>query len=433
MTSIIQAVACIVDILLILCFLKYIVCLEIKKGKLWIAIIATIISGMVGGLIDFYFVGNAGTFPIKLLLPLCFALIIGKGSLPIRVGNYFLALLLFLSAEILSIFVELFLFKAVVGNAASNNRFLLISILVNATMALFIWRYCSRGKLNVKLSPKEWSLLFFVNIITYLLISAVATESKIILIHAIPQALLKMTINYSAIFLYIFFVISLVNGRIAAHFKAVGQISERHMKEQLKYFSYYKEAQKDTRRFRHDIKNHLLFLQALSAENKINEMKDYIKSLNDRWEDLPQLYSTGNDVVDTIINAKQFMYKEHDIKIEMSGKFDTEIILPPIDLCTVLSNALDNAINANTKLSLSTHRFIDIDIKANRNFYLIMICNPISKKIDIDNNRIISDNLNIDGHGYGLFNMEQALKANGGYLKLSATTDIFILDIVFPR
>lgn len=433
MTQIVQTVSCVVDAMLIICFLKYIVCTDIKIGKLWVAVATIIPCAIIGGFVDVYFNGNIGTFPIKLLLPLLFLLITGKGAVLKNVGKYFLALLLFLSAEILSIFIELFIFNAMVGNAVSNNRFLLSSIFLNVAIALLVWHYGSKGKWNIKLSAKEWSLLFCVNVITYLLISAVATDSKIILIQAIPQELLRMTINYSAIFLYIFFVISLINGRIAAHFKEVGQISERHMAEQLKYFSSYKQSQEDTRRFRHDMKNHLLYLQALSAENKTADIKAYIKSLNDKWEELPRLYSTGSDVADTIINAKQFMYEEQHIEVRVIGTFDTEVVLRPIDLCTLLSNAIDNAVKANADLPPEVQRYIEIDIKANRSCYLVTMRNPTLEYIDIENNHVVFKPQQESGHGYGLLNMEQSLKPYGGYLKILSTTNIFTLEIVFPK
>ena len=133
-----------------------------------------------------------------------------------------------------------------------------------------------------------------------------------------------------------------------------------------------------------------------------------------------------NDVVDTIINVKNFMYEEHRIQVYVNGRFTTTIKIKPIDLCTILSNALDNAINANAGLSAAITRFIEIDIMANRNYYLVTLKNPVEKQVEVKNNHIV----NSVGNGMG--NIEKTVITYGGYIKINSMPDVFTLEIVFP-
>jgi hypothetical protein len=191
--------------------------------------------------------------------------------------------------------------------------------------------------------------------------------------------------------------------------------------EQLKYFSEYKETQEETRRFRHDMKNHLLYLQALSNENKMEEIQSYLQGLTEKWEELPSLYTTGNVAIDTIINAKQFLFQNNQIDFSLSGNFTNKLKISPLDLCIIFANAIDNAIDANIYLD-DTARYLTFDIKMSHNYYLVTLENPVSTIVTRRNNRVTSLKKDTDNHGFGLLNMEQTLKKYDGYMNIKSTS-----------
>jgi len=217
------------------------------------------------------------------------------------------------------------------------------------------------------------------------------------------------------------------------HFKKIGEMSQEHMKQQLEYFNAYREVQEETQRFRHDMKNHLLYLNTLNKDKKIDEMQEYIRTLAESWQDIPFLVSTGNHVVDTIIHGKSYTLEQNNIPLKLDGIFTSNLEISPLDLCTIFANAIDNAIEANQKCPDIASRYLNIYIKSSNNHYFISFENPIIEPVQITDNHIETDKKG-DQHGYGLRNIESSAVKYGGYIQLNILQEkVFILEIVIPK
>ena len=434
MIQALHIVSCIIDIILILAVIHSIVDdnFRVKKPAIMIVTLAC-------GFCLFTFVCNLylemGTAMMitRLALPLIIYIAFGNGPLIKRCGKYFLALLFFSSTEILSIFIEMLVVAELFGKVASGTRFLLISAIVNLAAIIFIYYFCWRKKMKITFGGSEWAMLLLANSVTFILLAAVGYSRQILFMDMIPQEFLQVAIKYSVVFLYLFFVISLVNGKTADHFKEVGQITQENMEQQLEYFKAYRNSQTEINRYKHDMKNHFLYLSALSKDNKVEDMKKYIESLSDQWESIPILSSTGNTVADSIIYGKSFLFEQNNITLIVEGKFVSELFIESIDLCTVFANAIDNAIEANIKLPDDGHRYMKIIIKSNQNHYFIIFENPTKGGIKIIDNHIETDKQE-NNHGYGLKNIEQALLKYDGTFKLKTGTDnIFTIEAIIPK
>ena len=433
MTQAVQIISCIIDIVLIIAVIRFIVDDSFCMEKLGLMIAVLVCSFGIFTFLGSHYLGISTTMiGIRLGLPLIAYAAFGQGSLVKRCGKYLLALLFFSSAEILSIFIEMMIVTEVFGMTATKNRFSVISIIVNLTAIIFIYYICEHKRTKINFSGTEWALLLLANSVTFMLLVAVGYSRQIPFMDKITQEFLQVIIKYSVIFLYLFFVISLVNGKVAEHFKVVGQITQENMEQQLEYFKAYKNSQEEIRRYKHDMKNHFLYLSALSNDNKIEEMKEYINSLSGQWESIPQLRSTGSTVVDAIIYGKSFLFEQNHIILNIEGQFISELKVEPIDLCTIFTNAIDNAIEANAKCPDDGKRHLQITIKSTQNHYLIVFENPINVAVNIDNNHIETDKQG-DNHGFGLENIERAILKYGGTLKIEASTEVFTLEAVIPK
>ena len=434
MTQAVQIVSCIVDIILILTVIHFIVNdnFSVKRLGIMVAVLTLGFCLFAIALNHFLELGMA-MMVTRLVLPLVIFIAFGKGAFINRCRKYLLALLFFSSAEILSIFIEILVVEELFGPAITNTRFLLISIIVNLASIIFIYYFCGRKNMRITFAGSEWAMLLLANSVTFMLLTAVGYSRQIPFMDFIPQEFLQVTIKYSVVFLYLFFVISLVNGKTANHFKEVGQITQENMEQQLEYFKAYRNSQTEINRYKHDMKNHFLYLSALSKENKLEEMKEYINSLSDQWESIPSLNSTGNTVVDSIIYGKSFLFEQNNITLIIEGKFVSELKVDPIDLCTVFANAIDNAIEANMKLPDDGNRKLEIIIKSNQNHYCILFNNPTNGDVKIKDNHVETDKLE-NNHGFGLKNIEQALLKYDGTFKLNMEEDnTFTLEAIISK
>jgi len=433
MNQYIQIFSCIVDIILIMTILQFIVDDSFRVAKCW-AILAVLTCGF--GV--FFLVGNryaqfdTTMMVIRLALPLIIYTIFGSGSTLKRCGKYLLALLFFSSAEILSVFVAML---AILDNSNNSlNRLFLsiISIIINLMAIIFIYYICGRKNTKISFSGNEWGLLLLANSITLMLLLAVGYGWQFPFVSVIPQEFLQIVLKYSVIFLYLFFVISLINSKMASHFKEVGQITQENMDQQLEYFKAYQNSQEEIRHYKHDMKNHFLYLGALSKDNKTEEMKEYINSLSGQWESIPSLPSTGNTVVDALIYGKSFLLEQNHISLTIEGQFTSKLMVEPIDLCTIFTNAIDNAIEANVKCLDNKPRYLNIVIKRSPNNYLIIFENPIHSSINITDNHIPTDKQDA-GHGFGLKNIERALAKYDGSFKVSSMDNMFKLEVIILK
>ena len=434
MTQAIQIISCIIDIILIITVIHFIVddSFDVKK---WRVMIARLVVGFGG----FTFIGyryaefDTTMMMVRLALPLIIYSAFGSGSLVKRCGKYLLALLFFSSAEILSVFIEMLIVLSPSGETTSSFLFSLISIVINLTAIFFIYRICGQQKTKFAFSRNEWGLLLLANGVTFMLLVAVGYARQIPFVEIIPPEFLQIVIRYSVIFLYLFFVISLINSKVADHFKTVGQITQESMEQQLEYFKAYKNSQEEIHRYKHDMKNHFLYLNSLSQDENIEGMKKYIASLSDHWESMPRLNSLGNTVIDAIIYGKSFLFEQNHVTLTTEGQFVTDLAIEPLDLCTIFTNAIDNAVEANAKCSDEVDRYLKIAIKSSQNHYLIIFENPTNDTVKIIDNHIKTDKQE-NNHGFGLENIERALLKYNGTLKVSTPSDnSFVLEAVIPK
>lgn len=174
------------------------------------------------------------------------------------------------------------------------------------------------------------------------------------------------------------------------------------------------ESNFELRRVRHDMKNHLLAIRNLAENSKREELLLYLDSISADIEKAASPYRSGNDVADAIIADKMSKASKRGITLEVTGDL-TGLIIEPADLVTILSNLLDNAIEAVSKLYGSEgsedKKKIDLEFKKNANFIFIAQRNLSLQNV---NTALIKSSKNSPDHGFGIYNMKRSIKKYGG-------------------
>lgn len=201
--------------------------------------------------------------------------------------------------------------------------------------------------------------------------------------------------------------------------------SEIQVDMQLKLYNEMMKKNMDIRRFRHDYKNNLFSLDALIENQKYDEAKKYIEDLNGSLETTRNKYATGNFLADAIITDKADTASAKNINIDFSGTIP-EAGISNNDLCTVIANALDNAIRGCEDVAPCT---ITVESKENSKGVIIRIKNPVPKVVEIKNNRIKTTKLDGENHGIGLNNIKKVADKYGGYIDLSCDERFFEIEV----
>lgn len=201
--------------------------------------------------------------------------------------------------------------------------------------------------------------------------------------------------------------------------------AETQLEMQAEHYTELAEKNRDIRRFRHDIKNNLLALNILLSEEKYDEAKEYIVGLNESVKETENKYSTGSYFADAIISHKADEIKKDGIEIDFDGSIPSKKVNNG-DLCTILTNSIDNAARACLELAPCS---IKITGEENNTGCTITISNPVAKKVEIKNNSIKTSKKNAQNHGFGIENIKKAAEKYNGFVRLECTESEFTITI----
>lgn len=213
-----------------------------------------------------------------------------------------------------------------------------------------------------------------------------------------------------------------VQGNLKSYYHNIALMNERYLKAELDHFEVYRKNQEETRRIRHDMKNQLLCIRELAEKGCLEEIKKYLDSLGGRvWHTEAGLHC-GNDIADAILNEKNRNARIKGIRIQLQGKMAAGMKWDPVDVCTIFSNALDNAIEAIEKLEPSGYEpWIRIHLSSQGSAQLILFENPVDSHTAIGPVGHTGKN-DKSSHGFGILNIRLAAEKYQGQITRTTET-----------
>ncbi len=185
-----------------------------------------------------------------------------------------------------------------------------------------------------------------------------------------------------------------------------------------------------TRNFRHDIKNHMLTLNILAENGNIEEIKKYIREMNGIIDESSYIRITGISAVDAILNEKLYEAQSDSITTNYDVMNMEKNSIKPVDMCIILSNALDNAIEANRKIEDPERRYIKMKIHGNESFSIISVSNPTkAAPVKVNQNSYLTSKKDSGNHGFGLKSIESTAKKYDGEMLTKYEDGVFTLVI----
>lgn len=182
---------------------------------------------------------------------------------------------------------------------------------------------------------------------------------------------------------------------------------------------------------RHDLKNKLIFLLDLVKDKKMSEAQTYIEELIDlRSLEKFGISHSGNSLIDALVNYKYDTAKRYAINFQVRLDIPVSFSLANSDLCIILGNALDNAIEANMSSKIFKP-YINLKMKYDQGNLVIIIENSFDGIIKRDERgNIISRKQDMVGHGIGVTSIQNAVIKYNGYMNTEIVDKIFKVIIV---
>lgn len=205
------------------------------------------------------------------------------------------------------------------------------------------------------------------------------------------------------------------------------------MKEKEKYskesMEIIKRSNEELREFKHDLKNYLLPLQEAMETMPQSEMVKVWEKINQKIEDVQTLNQTGNSYVDSMINTKITLARSEkvDVKCTILSKMEG---IDDLEFCTVFGNLMDNAIEAERKVTGKKEIIIFVEEKMG--YLRLEIQNKIEKSVLNENSSLNTTKKDTSSHGIGHKSVKRTMQKVGGALKYYETGDLFCAEAVFP-
>ncbi|MGL5647113.1 MAG: sensor histidine kinase, partial [Clostridium sp.] len=202
---------------------------------------------------------------------------------------------------------------------------------------------------------------------------------------------------------------------------------EKQKNIEYEYYRVLESKYNTSRKVIHDIKNHMQTIDSLYEIEEKEKAKTYLKEMYGLLDSLGQKVYTENRVLNVVINDKVHLAKKSNVNIEvLIGDVDFSFI-KEIDITTIISNLLDNAIEG-TKETESKDITLKID-KFN-NFLIINVVNSF-KKVTVINEEFKTTKEN---HlGLGLKNIKRTIEEYSGSLHIKTSNNIFKINIMIPN
>lgn len=198
--------------------------------------------------------------------------------------------------------------------------------------------------------------------------------------------------------------------------------------------THYREVDnmyRQIRGWRHDYRNHIQTMKAYVSAGDLDAIRNYLDLLDEDLTTVDTVIKTGNPMTDAILNSKISLAKAKDISVIADAHIPLKLKTSEIDLCCIIGNLFDNAIDASMKLP-KEHRMIRVymDMK-NTQLYISFTNFTAGKKLKKDGRLFHSTKG--EGHGFGLVRIDAIVDRLDGYLSRNSEDGAFTTEILLPQ
>lgn len=183
------------------------------------------------------------------------------------------------------------------------------------------------------------------------------------------------------------------------------------------------------RGWRHDYHNHMQSVKAYLAMNNLAEARAYLDALEQDLEDINLLFNTGNINADAVLNAKISLAVKKGIKVDYKAVVPKTLAVSDIDLCVVIGNLIDNAVEACEKVA-PEHQFIRLYIGILQKQLYLSVSNATCETVRKFDEQYISSKRG--NHGHGLKRINKIVNKYGGFINRKNEPGVFVTEIMLP-
>lgn len=202
----------------------------------------------------------------------------------------------------------------------------------------------------------------------------------------------------------------------------------------LAYGEQVHDDYEKVRQFRHDFRHHIAAMEGLVYGGEYSELEKYMGQLSQKDKELnrERVRYTGNFMVDSIIFGITRNQKFKDVDFQFEGGLPSNLGIKDIDICGVLANALENAMEASLKGNDRKAVIMKTGCYENMISFQIKNTHDSSRYKALAGGEFYSSKEG-DGHGYGIQNMERVVKSYNGRMEYNVDPEWVTVDIFLQQ
>ena len=343
---------------------------------------------------------------------LCVSCFLTKGTLILRVASCIMVLFVILAVG----YIWMIFVCILHGGRFEEGPLRCLYLVLDKTTDIAIYLIFRKRLHRLSTLKNRW-------LVSLLIGSAFAYGVTQYLMHAILShnvfTMRQASIVSFLVLLLFFLVFSLLLLTISARDqeraqRLVLQQTDRLMEKN--YQTLHQDLQENAKRI-HDFHHHLQAILGLAEQAGNQKTKEYIHSLLDiSYRDV-RMCSCGNDIIDAVINCSAAEAARSKIDFQYNVELSSSLSqIAPIDLCAVLGNQVENALDACKKIPDSQRRFIQVSIHQNKGFVVIQVTNSAYRNPFTADGRLVTSKEDPEFHGLGLKSIQDTVDKYNGYL-----------------
>lgn len=320
-----------------------------------------------------------------------------------------------LGINTLVIFLSIYFFDKLKEFYNDRKYFLYISLIIIVNILVILLLNLSTVKINelynilINNNVQYNNIIYMVNI-------------SVFMQYILPYIVL--IINMILIFIFI-------NSVKSEQEKVKLKFMNEKLDMQYKYYLMVKESQEKMKQVYHDMNNHIESIKVL--KNSSEDVNRYIKNIEDEVKSNENIYNTGNVLLDIILYEKSKNCAVNNIDFNIGIDFGKFEFIELIDISSIFSNLIDNAIEACNKIDDNEiKKYITIKSTFIKGYYVVRCENSKTNKVVTKNNKILTSKKDTFLHGVGLESIESSIKQYNGELKIKDSEYKFTVTIYLP-
>lgn len=230
-------------------------------------------------------------------------------------------------------------------------------------------------------------------------------------------------------------VVSLILLSVSAVKKYVRDFTDKRIAEYqndliTKHCEEVQNIYKTMRGWRHDYKNHIQVMRASLEMGNLTELGNYLGELTVDLNTVDTVIKTGNVMADAILNSKLALCKTKNIPYEVTASIPDTCDISDVEICVIIGNLLDNAMEACEKIEDKAQRFIRVYIGVFKQQLYINVTNSMAG-VPVKSGKAYKSSKG-ENHGFGLMRVDRIADKYSGFVNRQFEDGVFGTEIMLP-